>query len=383
MPRTLIKRRESIQYDVTHSDDGHGQGYFYIRTNIRHYNFEVYRTSNHTLVAADIDEGNPIWDWDDILPKTVKPVFRGSNEVFLERIELFKGYLWVWIWKHGLRDAVIINTKTFGHQYLYNRKPVSSSLYSVFPGTVMDMETRVHRRYGSVCVNFSNSSFTTPQAVYSYNLHNNKIHRLQPTSKNNSERLSVYKEELRWVHPKSSIDTASQTLPIPLYVFYRQDLFKPHQGNPLLMKAYGSYGGFQEATFTTELFPLLDRGFVYAVCHPRGDGDMGRLWYTEGKYEKKSNTFEDTRDCLEFVVEEGYTVKGKIAFYGRSAGGLVAGNVIRDMSFTGRTSKNHRRGDESRGDDDGYVKVVVTQVPFIDPISDMIDPSVPWTAYEW
>jgi oligopeptidase B len=54
--------------------------------------------------------------------------------------------------------------------------------------------------------------------------------------------------------------------------------------------------------------------------------------------------------------------KGKVGLWTRSAGGLIAGYAI-----------NHFKN----------IAVVVTQVPFIDPIGDMIDETVPWTSYEY
>lgn len=56
------------------------------------------------------------------------------------------------------------------------------------------------------------------------------------------------------------------------------------------------------------------------------------------------------------------STKGKVGLMTRSAGGLVAGYAINNP-------KN--------------ISVVVTQVPFIDPIGDLIDEKVPWTTYEY
>ncbi|MDI5349512.1 prolyl oligopeptidase family serine peptidase, partial [Salmonella enterica subsp. enterica serovar Kentucky] len=38
---------------------------------------------------------------------------------------------------------------------------------------------------------------------------------------------------------------------------------------------------------------LLDRGFVYAIVHVRGGGELGQQWYEDGKFLKKRNTFND------------------------------------------------------------------------------------------
>ncbi|MFI5428820.1 prolyl oligopeptidase family serine peptidase [Aeromicrobium sp. UC242_57] len=38
---------------------------------------------------------------------------------------------------------------------------------------------------------------------------------------------------------------------------------------------------------------LLDRGFVFAIAHVRGGGELGRHWYDDGKQADKRNTFTD------------------------------------------------------------------------------------------
>jgi oligopeptidase B len=97
---------------------------------------------------------------------------------------------------------------------------------------------------------------------------------------------------------------------------------------------------------------------------------MGAKWYINGKYEHKNNTFLDVENCMKHLVDTKLTERGMIAFLGRSAGGLVAGNVINRNAYNKETGE-------------GYVSVVIAQVPFIDPIYDTIDPLVPWTAFEW
>ena len=47
---------------------------------------------------------------------------------------------------------------------------------------------------------------------------------------------------------------------------------------------------------------LLDRGFVYAMAHVRGGGEMGRRWYDDGKMDRKVNTFTDFIACADHLV---------------------------------------------------------------------------------
>ena len=50
---------------------------------------------------------------------------------------------------------------------------------------------------------------------------------------------------------------------------------------------------------------LLDRGFVYAIAHIRGGGEMGRTWYDEGKMLHKKNTFTDFVACAGRLADRG------------------------------------------------------------------------------
>jgi oligopeptidase B len=108
---------------------------------------------------------------------------------------------------------------------------------------------------------------------------------------------------------------------------------------------------------------LLDRGMVYAIAHIRGGEEMGRAWYENGKLFKKQNTFTDFIDVTDFLVKEGYAAKDRVAAHGGSAGGLLMG-AISNMA------------------PDRY-RVILTEVPFVDVVTTMLDPSIPLTTNEY
>jgi oligopeptidase B len=95
-----------------------------------------------------------------------------------------------------------------------------------------------------------------------------------------------------------------------------------------------------------------------------GGGEMGRSWYEdEGKYLKKMNTFQDFIDCAHYLVDEQITSRDQLAIVGRSAGGLLVGAVcnLSPQSF----------------------KAAVADVPFVDVMNSMSDPTIPLTVTEW
>ena len=63
-----------------------------------------------------------------------------------------------------------------------------------------------------------------------------------------------------------------------------------------------------DPTFSSLRLSLLDRGFVFAIAHVRGGGELGRHWYEDGKFAAKPNTFSDFVACARHLVDGGWTV---------------------------------------------------------------------------
>lgn len=150
---------------------------------------------------------------------------------------------------------------------------------------------------------------------------------------------------------------------MPISLAYKTSLFRKDGSNPLYLYGYGSYGISEEPRFSSNRLSLLDRGFVYAVAHVRGGGEMGRDWYENGKLLKKKNTFSDFIACAEQLVKDKYTSSDKLVASGGSAGGLLAGAIL------------NMRPD--------LFKAVVADVPFVDVLNTMLDESIPLTVTEY
>ena len=115
--------------------------------------------------------------------------------------------------------------------------------------------------------------------------------------------------------------------------------------------------------FSASTVSLLDRGMVYALAHIRGGQEMGREWYENGKLLHKKNTFTDFIDITRYLVEHQYAAKDRVAALGGSAGGLLMG-AISNMA-----PEDYR--------------VILSQVPFVDVVTTMLDPSIPLTTNEY
>jgi oligopeptidase B len=118
-----------------------------------------------------------------------------------------------------------------------------------------------------------------------------------------------------------------------------------------------------DPSFSSLRLSLLDRGFVFAIAHVRGGGEMGRRWYEEGKFLAKPNTFTDFIACARALVAAGTTTPDRLVARGGSAGGLLMGavaNLAPDL-----------------------FRAIVAEVPFVDCLTTILDETLPLTVLEW
>ncbi|MET9325552.1 S9 family peptidase [Tsukamurella sp. NPDC003166] len=155
--------------------------------------------------------------------------------------------------------------------------------------------------------------------------------------------------------------TARDGARVPVSVVRRKDIGEGSA--PTLLYGYGSYEATLDPWFSVARLSLLDRGVVFAVAHVRGGGEMGRAWYDHGKQLEKTNTFTDFVDVAQHLVDAGRTTPQQLVAMGGSAGGLLVGAVanLAPELFSG----------------------IVADVPFVDPLTSILDPSLPLTVGEW
>jgi oligopeptidase B len=156
--------------------------------------------------------------------------------------------------------------------------------------------------------------------------------------------------------------TAPDGQEIPMSLVYKKGVKKDGTA-PLLLYGYGSYGAPMDPHFNSSRLSLLDRGFVYAIAHIRGGGDIGKTWHDEGKLLRKKNTFTDFIACAEHLIKEKYTSRSKLVIKGGSAGGLLMGAVV------------NMRPD--------LFRIVIANVPFVDVLNTATDPTLPLTIGEY
>jgi oligopeptidase B len=156
--------------------------------------------------------------------------------------------------------------------------------------------------------------------------------------------------------------TAADGTVVPVTIAYRRGL-RQDAVAACLLDGYGAYEDCYWPEFSVATPSLLDRGAVYAVAHIRGGGEGGRRWWLQGRLDQKRNTFTDFIAAADMLADQGWAAPDRIVSRGRSAGGLLQGAVF---------TMAPRRW-----------RAVVAEVPFVDVVTTMSDPTIPLTINEW
>lgn len=266
-----------------------------------------------------------------------------NSAVLIENMLVFKNHLVIEEREKGLTriKSIEIASNSFEH--------IS------FPEETYNLSLAYNDDYLGENLNYSYNSMTTPPSIYRFNLNSKKrelFHQKQLIDPNFSP--DNYQSERFWA-------VANDGTLIPVSMVYRKgtDLTKA----PLLLYGYGSYGITIPDVFSATRLSLLDRGFVFAIAHIRGGKYMGEEWYDDGKFLKKKNTFTDFINCAEYLALHGKCDPYRIYAQGGSAGGLLMGAIVNMAPH--------------------LWKGIVSQVPFVDVVTTMLDESIPLTVGEF
>jgi len=318
-PKIFRKREKGLEYSI---EDG--RDCFYILHNKDAKNFKISKVKKN----SDYSDMN-LWE----------EVMGHRDDVLIEGFEVFKDYLVISERKEGLINFRIIDRKTGNFKYIkFNDEDYSASSY-------YNME------YNSQFFRYTYESMITPPMIYDYNLYNDEKIILKKKEIPNYVQ-NLYEAKRVWIKARDGEN-------VPVSLVYKKDSKK----DKLYIYGYGSYGYSIDCDFNSTIFPMVDRGFVYAIAHIRGGSELGRRWYEDGRQLKKKNTFYDFIDATKALVDMGYGSLGHIYAEGGSAGGLLMGaisNMANDL-YSG----------------------IIAEVPFVDVLTTMLDKSIPLTTGEF
>ena len=114
---------------------------------------------------------------------------------------------------------------------------------------------------------------------------------------------------------------------VPLSIVMRRDTVLDGT-HATWLDGYGAYGIVIAPSFSPVRLAWLERGGIYAECHPRGGGELGEDWHYGAHIATKQRTVDDFIGCARYLLAHGYTQAAKLAGSGTSAGGVTIGNAI-------------------------------------------------------
>lgn len=320
----VLPRRDGVEYSVEHAIIN-GEDRFLILHNDGAANF--------TLVEA------PVAD-----PAAHTTIIPAREDVRLEDVDAFAGHVVVSYRREGLPCVQIWPIGAAG---LGDPQDIT------FDSELMACGLAGNPNWDGPRLRVGATSFLAPMRIYDIDLASGERSLLREQPVLGGYRRDDYEERRDWA-------IAADGTRIPISLIHRRDREFPA---PAVLYGYGAYEASEDPRFSIPRLSLLDRGVVFAIAHVRGGGEMGRPWYEDGRLLQKKNTFTDFVSVARHLVDTGVTRPRNLVALGGSAGGLLMGAVanLAPELFAG----------------------ILAQVPFVDPLTTILDPSLPLTVTEW
>ncbi|GIH96631.1 S9 family peptidase [Planobispora siamensis] len=321
--RVVRPRKTGVEYGIDHAGDR-----FLILHNRNAENFEV--------ATAPIED-----------PGTWTPLVEHREDTRLLDVEAFASHIVVHFRRDGLTGIRVLPTEGGT-----DRDALLAAAYEIpFPEPIYDVAPSGNPEFVTGRLRLGYASMITPPSVYDFDLRSRELILLKRRPVLGGYDPDDYEQFREWA-------TASDGTRVPISIAVKKGTERPA---PTVLYGYGSYEISIDPSFSVARLSLLDRGFVFAIAHVRGGGEMGRRWYEDGKFQHKKNTFTDFVACAEHLKATGWS--SSVVARGGSAGGLLMGAVanLAPELFAG----------------------VVAEVPFVDPLTSILDPSLPLTVIEW
>jgi len=360
-PFTIVRpRRDDVEYQVDHWGDR-----FVMTTNDAAVDFRVLTAPVETasVEPAPVEPAST-------QPAGIDPVWT-TAEAWSELIAHLPG--------RRITGTEAFSTHLIVHEWA-DAQPRLRILFrdDAFPERCIDLGDEPHDidlsanpEWETDTVRFSTHSMVTPPTLYSEHIATGERILLRQAPTPNVD-LTKYVTRRLWApSPGAAGDSADgageggaseNSVLVPLDIVHHVDTVLDGSA-PAVLYGYGSYEASLAPWFSVARLSLLDRGMVFALAHPRGGGELGRKWYLDGKLLTKQHTFDDMHACSEHLVDQRVCAPDRLAIRGGSAGGLLVGACMTQRP-------------------DLYASVVA-EVPFVDIVSTMSDPSLPLTVTEW
>jgi oligopeptidase B len=331
-PQVVAPRRQGVEYSVEHllagrrtvaSDSGTGDRFLILHND---------GALDFALAYTTVD---PPGEW--------SPLIEYDPGTRLLQVDALREHLVVSLRRDGLTGLRVIPLDGGDPYDIAFPEPI----YTVGPDSNPEYDTTTFRLHYA--------SLVSPDSIYDCDLRTGELvlrKRKPVLGGYDPERYEQYRE---WALTDDGVR-------VPVSLVCRRGTARDGTA-PCLLYGYGSYEAAIDPWFSVARLSLVDRGVVFAIAHIRGGGELGRAWYDNGKMLSKKNTFTDFVACARHLVKEGWTTPGGLIARGGSAGGLLMGAVanMAPELFAG----------------------IIAQVPFVDALNTILDPSLPLTVTEW
>ncbi|MBF7731552.1 S9 family peptidase [Pseudomonas sp. N040] len=323
--RCLAPRADGHEYDVDHGQLD-GQWHWLIRSNQSGINFALYAADEATPERAH---------WRELLAH--------DPQVMLEGFSLNA-------------TACVLSLREAGLPII-QVQPQGQPAYRVqLPDAAYSLSVQDHLEFDSPVIRLRYEALNRPAQIRQLDLASGAQQVLKQTPVLGPFDPDAYVSQRLWA-------SASDGSQVPISLVARREVLTAGAPAPLYLYGYGAYGECLDPWFSHARLSLLERGFVFAIAHVRGGGELGEAWYRAGKLEHKHNSFSDFIACAEHLIASGYTTPAQLAISGGSAGGLLIGAVL-----------NQRPE---------LFAAAIAEVPFVDVLNTMLNPDLPLTVTEY
>ncbi|WIM96717.1 S9 family peptidase [Actinoplanes oblitus] len=318
-PILIAERRQGVEYQIEH----HGHRFLILHNR---------DAEDFALAYTSVDAPG---EWVELIPH--QPGTR------LESVDAFARHIVISLRRDGLTGLRVMcdgSTDTYDME---------------FPEPLYSVGLSGNPEYDTASVRITYTSLVTPDSVYDVDLVTRTMTLRKRKPVLGGYDPADYEQFREWAH-------APDGTRVPISIVARKGVARDGSA-PAVIYGYGSYEHSIDPYFSIARLSLLDRGVVFAVAHVRGGGEMGRRWYEDGKMLAKRNTFTDFVACAEALIRNRWTSADRLVARGGSAGGLLMGAVanLAPETFAG----------------------ILAEVPFVDPLTSILDPSLPLTVTEW
>ena len=327
----LWERETGVEYDIDHVVRG-GKDQWLVTHNVHGPNFEV------SWVDANANPLPGIRDLDILVPH--------NDDVRIEGVDTYRDFATL-SYRRGGIPRVAVMQLVDDHFGDFEEINFDEEIYSA--GSAGNPE------WDAPVIRLSYTSYTQPAQLFQYRIATGERTLLKEQEVPGGYNADEYEAYREWAIAKDGTQ-------IPVSIVKRKDL-ATDSPRPALLYGYGSYEASMDPGFSVSRLSLLDRGMLYVVAHVRGGGEMGRLWYDEGKLMAKKNTFTDFIDVADHLINNQLTSPEVLVAEGGSAGGLLVGAVA------------NMAPDRFKG--------IQAVVPFVDPLTSILKPELPLTVGEW